>query len=89
MSPPRLVNLPSLGAPVGYSNGVVAQSARLLFVAGQVALSPQGELVGKDDARAQTQQIFENLKAVLEAAERSLQQDGMPIELTTASSANS
>jgi enamine deaminase RidA (YjgF/YER057c/UK114 family) len=51
----------------GYSHGVAA-SGRLIAVAGQVAMDEHGELVGKDDPRAQAERVFENLRAVLEAA---------------------
>jgi 2-iminobutanoate/2-iminopropanoate deaminase len=40
----------------------------LLFVSGQVPLSPAGELVGADDFRAQAEQVFANLGAVLEGS---------------------
>jgi 2-iminobutanoate/2-iminopropanoate deaminase len=52
--------------PIGpYSQAI--QSNGFLFLSGQVALDPQsGELVGAD-VRQQTERVFENLKAVLEA----------------------
>jgi 2-iminobutanoate/2-iminopropanoate deaminase len=37
-------------------------------MAGQVGVSSRGELVGKDDFRAQATQAFENIKSVLAAA---------------------
>ncbi len=40
----------------------------LVFVAGEVARDRDGRLVGKGDVRAQTEQVFANLRAVLEAA---------------------
>ena len=40
----------------------------LLFVSGVAPLDERGKLVGGDDAAAQTQQIFRNLKLVLDAA---------------------
>ena len=40
----------------------------LVFISGQVALDQSGNVVGKDDFRAQLQQVFENLKAAVEAA---------------------
>jgi enamine deaminase RidA (YjgF/YER057c/UK114 family) len=49
----------------GYSHAVIAQPGKLVFVAGQVANNGQGQLVGKDDLRAQTVQVFENIKTVL------------------------
>jgi enamine deaminase RidA (YjgF/YER057c/UK114 family) len=53
----------------GYSHVVVTQPGKLVFIAGQVANNRQGQLVGKDDLRAQTVQVFENIKAALAAAD--------------------
>ena len=47
---------------------VVEHLGRLLFVAGQTASDQNGQVVGKGDIRAQTKQVFTNLKAVLEEA---------------------
>ncbi|MBI2862796.1 MAG: RidA family protein [Chloroflexi bacterium] len=49
-----------------YSHAVKA--GNLLFIAGQVAIGPEGRIVGRDDVVAQTEQIMENMKALLEAA---------------------
>lgn len=56
-------------APPGghYSHGVVV-SGRILFVAGQVALDEDGQLVGGDDAAAQARQVLVNLQNVIESA---------------------
>lgn len=53
--------------PIGpYSQAI--KSNGLLFVSGQIALDPKsGEFVGVD-VRQQTERVFENLKAILEAA---------------------
>ena len=51
-----------------YSLAVEAQGRRTLHISGQVPVDPQGNLVGKGDARAQTVQVFENIKALVEAA---------------------
>jgi 2-iminobutanoate/2-iminopropanoate deaminase len=59
-------------APVGPYNQGVQVSGTLLFTAGQIALNPAtGQLV-EGDIKAQTRQVFENLKAVLEAGGSSL-----------------
>ena len=39
----------------------------LIFVSGQAAISPEGELVGIGDFDAQAEQTFRNLERVLEA----------------------
>jgi enamine deaminase RidA (YjgF/YER057c/UK114 family) len=52
----------------GYSQVAEVTGGKLVYIAGQVALDRSGNLVGKDDFRAQVQQIFENLKSAVEAA---------------------
>ena len=52
----------------GYSHVVVTSPGKLVFISGQVARDKQGNLVGKGDLRAQTVQVFENLKAALASA---------------------
>lgn len=51
-----------------YSQGIVVEGGRLLFIAGQTAQAKDGGVVGKGDAEKQTEQVFENLIAVLSAA---------------------
>jgi len=53
---------------VGYSQVAVVTGGALVLVAGQVSLDRSGNIVGKEDFRAQVQQVFENLKAAIEAA---------------------
>ncbi len=48
---------------VGYSH--VARVGDTVYIAGQIALNRSGDLVGEDDIEAQTQQVFENLEAIL------------------------
>jgi 2-iminobutanoate/2-iminopropanoate deaminase len=55
-----------------YSQGIQAEGGRLLFIAGQTASDKNGNVVGKGDIKAQTRQVFDNIKAVLEAAGGSL-----------------
>ena len=52
-----------------YSQAVDAQGRRTLYISGQVPEDADGNLVGKDDIRTQTVQVFENIKALLEATE--------------------
>ena len=54
---------PFQGAP--YSQAI--RAGGLVFVSGQVALTPAGELLGSGVAE-QTEQVFANLRAILEAA---------------------
>ena len=59
-------------APIGpYSQAIVAEG-QMIFTAGQVAIVPStGEIVA-GDIKAQTKQVLENLKSVLEAGRSSL-----------------
>ena len=64
----RHLNPPSLSKPTGYTHVVAPQRGRLIFIAGQVAADQSGAVVGTGDFRAQTKQVFENLKTAVEAA---------------------
>jgi enamine deaminase RidA (YjgF/YER057c/UK114 family) len=67
--PFRIYNPDTLAKPtVGYSQVAEVTGGKIVYIAGQVALDKSGSLVGKDDFRAQTQQVFQNLKAAVEAA---------------------
>lgn len=64
------MNPDTIMSPAGsYSHAVRVEmdGGVLLFVSGQVAFDADGNLVGKGDMARQTEQVFENLKAVLEA----------------------
>jgi enamine deaminase RidA (YjgF/YER057c/UK114 family) len=65
---PQFLNPPELSKPNGYTHVVIIQPGRLVYVSGQVALNAAGEVVGKDDLRAQVTQVMENLKTALAAA---------------------
>ncbi|MFQ6011471.1 MAG: RidA family protein [Nitrososphaerales archaeon] len=68
MSKKRASNPPTLPDPSGrYSHIVKVSAQNLLFIAGQVAFDKEGNIVGKGDMKAQTEQVFLNLKAALEA----------------------
>jgi enamine deaminase RidA (YjgF/YER057c/UK114 family) len=54
--------------PAGhYSHGIVASARRWLFVAGQVPVDADGNLVGEGDAEAQADQALANLALVIAA----------------------
>ncbi|WP_414753070.1 RidA family protein [Anabaena sp. CCY 9910] len=56
-------------APVGPYNQAIAASGKLLFLAGQIALDPNtGTVVGEGDVKQQTEQVFANIQAILQAA---------------------
>ena len=64
----QFLNPKGLSKPSGYTQVVVAQTGRLVYVSGQVPLNASGEVVGKGDLRAQVTQVMENLKTALAAA---------------------
>ena len=62
------INPESLGAPRGYSNGVLTEAGgRLLFIAGQVAWNQQQQIVS-DDLVKQFDRALVNLIAVVSEA---------------------
>ena len=60
-------NPKTLPPPPGYSQLVEVGPGRLVFVAGQVGLNVDGELVGDGDFRSQAEQAFRNLIAAVES----------------------
>jgi reactive intermediate/imine deaminase len=64
----RFINPPGLAAPRGYSHVADTKGGRTIYVAGQVSLDKSGNIVGQGNFRAQTEQVFENIKTALEAA---------------------
>jgi reactive intermediate/imine deaminase len=58
----------TMSKSIGYSQVAKVSGGALVFIAGQVALDKSGAIVGKGDFQAQIQQVFENLKAAVEAA---------------------
>jgi reactive intermediate/imine deaminase len=72
----KAMNPETIASPGGnYSHAVRIETGDgiLLFVSGQVAFDPDGNLVGEADVARQTEQVFENIKAVLEANGASFQ----------------
>lgn len=44
------------------------QIGNTIYVSGQIAYDSNGQLVGEGDMKAQTRQVFENIRSVLESA---------------------
>jgi 2-iminobutanoate/2-iminopropanoate deaminase len=52
-----------------YSQGVLVEGGRTLYVAGQVPIDPQsGNLAGDGDIRIQTERVLDNIEAILQEA---------------------
>lgn len=64
----KRINPPGLLTPRGYTQVVTATGGRTVYISGQVAANAKGEIVGKGDLKAQTFQVFENLRTALAAA---------------------
>jgi enamine deaminase RidA (YjgF/YER057c/UK114 family) len=65
----RIFNPDTMAKPTaGYSHVAEVNDGKIVYIAGQVAMDRGGNLVGKDDFRVQVQQVFENLKAAVEAS---------------------
>ncbi|MBM3802195.1 MAG: RidA family protein [Acidimicrobiia bacterium] len=56
-----------------YSQGIRIRAGELLFLSGQIPLTPAGEVVS-GDIESQTEQVLKNLEAVLTAGGSSLSQ---------------
>ncbi|MBP1634036.1 MAG: dfrA2 [Acidobacteria bacterium] len=63
----RFVTAPGLPPPVGPYSPAVALD-RLVFVSGQGAVDPATGRMAGPDAASQTEQVFRNIRAILEAA---------------------
>ena len=63
------MNPEGLPVPRGsYSLVNIAQPGRMVFIAGQTASDPQGNVVGIGDVRIQTRYIIEKIQRAVEAA---------------------
>jgi enamine deaminase RidA (YjgF/YER057c/UK114 family) len=66
--PVELSSPATLPAPVGYSHvAVIPPGSRLVWLAGQVPMTPEGELA-PGDWEGQTRQVMQNVGAALNAA---------------------
>ena len=66
----KVVTPKGMPKPTGYSPAV--RVGNLLFISGQIAEDSKGEIVGKGDFEKQARQVFENLRAILEAEDGTL-----------------
>lgn len=64
----RIIQTDNAPAPVGPYNQAIAASGELLFCSGQIAIDPSTNTIIDGDVQAQTEQVMQNLQAVLAAA---------------------
>src|SRR5581483_5412647 len=63
-----ILNPSTLAKPSGYSNGILTQGGRVLFLAGQTGMDANGNIVAPADIVAQFRQALTNIRAVLNDA---------------------
>ena len=63
----NFINPETMHRPIGYTHVVEVTAGRPVYIAGQVALDPSGAIVGPGDIRIQAWQVFDNLRAALQA----------------------
>lgn len=64
----KRLNPAGLLTPRGYTHVVSVTPGRTIYLSGQISANAKGEVVGKGDIKAQTTQVFENLRVALTAA---------------------
>jgi enamine deaminase RidA (YjgF/YER057c/UK114 family) len=63
----RYINPDSLNKNPAFTNVVVEGNVKTVHIGGQDAINASGEIVGKDDIVAQTEQVLANVRAALAA----------------------
>ena len=66
--PTQFLNPPGLAPTNGWTHVVSSTAGKTIYVSGQVSVDERGQVVGKGDLKAQTEQTFANLKAALKVA---------------------
>ncbi len=63
----KYLNPPQLCPTFGWSHVATVQGGKTIYISGQVSVNERGEVVGRGDLRAQTEQTFLNLAHALAA----------------------
>jgi enamine deaminase RidA (YjgF/YER057c/UK114 family) len=66
--PTQFLNPPGLAPANGWTHVVTSTGGKTIHVSGQVSVDERGQVVGKGDLKAQTEQTFANLVVALKAA---------------------
>lgn len=64
----QFLNPPGLCPTYGWTHVVSSTGSRTIHISGQVAINAKGDLIGRGDMKAQTEQAFRNVSIALEAA---------------------
>ena len=66
----QYLNPKEMSTPRFYTHAVTAEGpGKLVYISGQVSWDASGNVVGKGDMRAQSEQVFKNVTAALKAAD--------------------
>jgi len=69
----KIINSPKAPQAVGpYSQAILAQGSKLIFISGQIPLEPKSMSIVSQDIREQTVQVLKNLSAIICEAQASL-----------------
>lgn len=63
----RFINPDTMPKPPGFTHVVEVSGGKTIYLSGQVPRSPDGVMVGEEDATRQAEQVFANLEAGLAA----------------------
>jgi len=69
----QFLNPATLCPTIGWTHVVTATGGKTVYISGQVSVNERGEVVGRGDLRAQTEQTFKNLQHALGAVGASFQ----------------
>ncbi len=64
----RPINPGQWKKPVGYSNAMLSEGGRILWLGGQVAFDEKARVVGRGDLAQQFEQVCKNIETVLKEA---------------------
>jgi reactive intermediate/imine deaminase len=66
----QFINPETVSTPRSYSHAAIIDlgNCKMVIMSGQVALDAKGNLVGANDIAKQTEQVFRNIKSIIEAA---------------------
>lgn len=70
----QYLNPPTLCPTFGWTHVVTVTGGKTVYISGQVGINERGEIVGKGNLSAQTEQAFQNIERALAAVGATFQQ---------------